>query len=368
MRLSLTGEQDELRATVSRFFAENSPMRRIREVIDGDLGFDPALWKRMTGELGLAGLAIPEQYGGAGYGVVERSVVLEEAGATLVPSPFFASAVLAAEVLLGVGDEAACGRLLPGIAAGERIATVAISESDGGWGTPVQTSAIERDGGWALTGGKTLVVDGMAADFFLVYAQTSDGPGFFEVDASAAGLERVALRTFDPTRRMARLSFTDCPAVRIGADVTEKLAAIADRVVTALAAEQLGGLRQAMRMAVDYAKLRVQFGRVIGSYQAVKHLCVDCYVDWELANAAVRHASWVADESPAELPAAAAFTASLVGPAYFRVAETSIEIHGGIGFTWEHDLHFYYKRAKSSQHLLGGTASHRSALVSALGV
>jgi alkylation response protein AidB-like acyl-CoA dehydrogenase len=367
MRLLLTAEQEELRATVRRFFADNSPMRRIREVIDGEPGFDPALWKRMAGELGLAGLAIPEQYGGAGYGAVERSIVLEEAGATLVPSPLLAC-TLATEVLLGIGDEDACARLLPGVAAGERIATVAISESDGSWGAPVHTAAVERDGGWVLDGGKTLVVDGMAADFFLVYAQTSDGHGFFEVAADAAGLERAGLRTLDPTRRLARLSLNGCPAVRIGGDVTQSLPTIADRVVVALAAEQLGGLRQAMRMAVEYAKLRVQFGRVIGSYQAIKHWCVDCYVDWELANAAVRHASWAADEAADELPTAAAYSASLIGPAYFRVAEASIEIHGGIGFTWEHDLHFYYKRAKSSQLLLGGTAAHRAALVTRLDV
>ncbi|GAA1720968.1 acyl-CoA dehydrogenase family protein [Fodinicola feengrottensis] len=353
MELVLTQEQEDLRATVRKFFQDQVPMSAVRAVVDG-ADYDAGLWKRMSSELGLTGLVVPESYGGAGAGHVERSVVLEEMGRFLVPSAFFSSAVLAVDALLTLDDEQARADLLPRLASGEITGTVAVAEDSVYWhpGT-TNTEAASTDTGWVLNGQKNLVVDGATAGVIIVYADE----GFFLVDGQAAGLTRTPLAVLDPTRRLARLEFSQVSARKLEcADAAAALRAMADLAAVALAAEQVGGLARSMEMSVDYAKVRVQFGRLIGSYQAVKHGCVDSYVDWELTSSVLRYATWVADNNLDELRTAAALVRSSVSPAYFRVAARTIQLHGGIGYTWEHDAHFYYKRAKSSELLFGDPA------------
>ena len=369
MNLVLTEEQEELQVTVRRFLADRSPLARVRQVMETPEGFDRALWDRMAGDLGLPGLAVPEAYGGAGLGQVDLSVVMEELGRTLTPSPFLASAVLATEALLAADDEDARRELLPGLAAGRTIATLAVAEG-GGWEPDAVAARAELDGGaWRLTGVKTPVPDGATADLVLVAARTGDELGLFAVEAGAPGLAGTALGTLDPTRRLARLELSGTPARRLVCeDAAGALAQALDLAALALAAEQLGGLQRCLDMSVDYAKVRYQFGRPIGSFQAIKHLCADMHVAMELSRSAVRYAAWAADEAPDELPVAAALARAACSEAFFRVAADTIQVHGGIGFTWEHDAHLYYRRAKSSELLLGGRRQQRAQLADRLAI
>lgn len=365
MKLVLTDEQEELRATARRFFEERSPMSRVRELIDGDQGYDHDLWKQLAGQLGLTGLAIPERYGGSGFGYVELSVVLEEMGRALVPAPFLASAVLAATALLASDDEEARRELLPGIAGGDTIAALAVREAGG-----EDTVTATEDGSPRLSGRSGLVLDGAHADVIVVAATTTSGErALFCVSGQADGLTRTALTSADPTRSLARLDFDATPARRLGcADATSALARVAGIAAVALSAEQVGGLLRCVEMTVDYAKIRMQFGRPIGSFQAVKHTAADMRMDAELAYSALRYASWAADESPDELPVAASLAKSSCSAAYARVTAQTIQLHGGIGYTWEHDAHLYYKRARSTQVLFGDPDRHRALLADRLGI
>jgi alkylation response protein AidB-like acyl-CoA dehydrogenase len=369
VNLVLTAEQEELQATVRRFLADRSPVSRVREVMGTPDGYDRALWERMAGDLGLPGLVVPEAYGGAGMGHVELSVVMEELGRALTPSPFLASAVLAAGALLATDDEEAKRDLLPGVAAGTTIATLAVAE-EGGWDpAATRARAVLDGGGWSLTGTKTLVPDGRAAGLVLVAARTGAELGLFAVDGAAPGLGRDALATLDPTRPLAKLELAGVPARRLVCeDGDGALSHALDLAGVALAAEQLGGLQRCLDMSVEHAGSRYQFGRAIGSFQAVKHLCANMHVAMELARSAVRYAAWAADAAPGELPVAAVLARSACSEAFFRVAADTIQVHGGIGFTWEHDAHLYYRRAKSSELLLGGQARQRAQLADRLGI
>lgn len=373
MQLVLDPEQRELRDSVRKFLTDQAPSAKVRAAMESEAGYDRELWRRMAVELGLLGLPVGEELGGVGAGHIERAVVAEELGRALAPSPFLGSAVLATDTLLAVGDEAANSELLPAMAAGELIAAVAVAEGGGAWDHSGGATAARPVGdGWVLDGTKTAVIAGDVADVLLVYASTSDGPGWFRVtagDQPAHGLRRTVLTTLDPTRRLARIGFSDTPATRLtGADPAAALALVADLAGVALAAEQLGGLERVLRMTVEYAGVRVQFGRRIGSYQAVKHGCADIYCDWELGASALRFASWAADHDREQLPVAAALAQSYLGPAYFRAATSAVQYHGGIGYTWEHDAHLYYKRAKSTELLFGPASAHRARLADRLGI
>ena len=376
MKLVLDTEQEDLRAAVRRFLSDKAPSERVRAVMDGAAeqgpGHDPAVWSGL-GALGVLGLVVPEELGGAGAGHVERAVVAEELGRALTPVPFMASAVLATDALLAIDDDGARTEFLPRLASGELIGTVAVAERGGEWDrTGGATTATERDGRWELTGTKTPVLAGDTADVVLVVARTPDGPGWFAVDAGAHGLTRRRLTGLDPTRRVARLEFDTTPARRLATgDATAAAAAVdlvADLAAVALAAEQTGALQRAMELTVDYAKVRVQFGRPIGSYQAVKHGCADMYSAWEHAVSVLRYAAWTADHDRGELPLAAALAQTYIGPAGFATATGMVQYHGGVGYTWEHDAHLYYKRAKSSEQLLGPPSAHRARLADRLGV
>jgi alkylation response protein AidB-like acyl-CoA dehydrogenase len=367
MELVLNAEQEDLRATVRKLLADRSAPAAVREVMVSERGDDPGLWKSLA-DLGALALVVPEELGGAGAGHVERAVVLEELGRAVAPTPYLASAVLATDALLALDAGAERDALLAALAAGEKVATVAVAEGGGAWDrTGGTTTAVERAGGWLLTGTKTPVIAAAVADVVLVYATTPDGPGWFAVDAGDVAV--TGLTGLDPTRRLARVQLADAPARPLAcADPAAALDLVADLAGVALAAEQLGGLQRAMELTVDYAKVRVQFGRQIGSYQAVKHGLADIYADWEHAVSVVRYAAWAADHDRTELPVASALAQTYLGPAYFRAATGMVQYHGGIGYTWEHDAHLYYKRAKSSQLLFGPTSAHRRRLADRLGV
>jgi len=344
--LILTDEQEALRDSVKRFCAEVSPPERVRALMDSADGYDPDAWRRMATELGLCGLAVPEEHGGAGYGIAELAVAAEELGAALVPGPFWASAVLGALLLTELaGDSPEAAALLAEVADG-RIVTVALDDGDG-------TEAA----GDVLTGTKRPVTDAVAADRILVVARLDGAPAVFDV--AAADTTRVPLATLDPTRRQARVELSGTPGVRLGPpDATAALNRALDRARVVLAAEQLGIARRALGMTVDYVSLRYQFGRPIGSFQAVRHGLADVYADCELAESAVRDAAYAADHEPDRLPLAAAVAQAYVSPAAFNAAAQAIQYHGGIGYTWEHDAHLYYKRAKTDEHLLGDGGRH----------
>lgn len=376
MKLVLDAEQEDLRAAVRKFLSDKAPSERVRAVMAGGPdegpGHDPAVWSGLAAQ-GVLGLVVPEELGGAGAGHVERAIVAEELGRALTPVPFLASAVLATDALLALDDDAARTELLPRLAAGELVGTVAVAERGGEWDrTGGATTATERDGRWELTGTKTPVLAGDTADVVLVVARTPDGPGWFAVDAGADGLTATRLSGLDPTRRVARLEFDATPARRLATeDATAAAAAVdlvADLAAVALAAEQTGALARAMELTVDYAKVRVQFGRPIGSYQAVKHGCADMYSAWEHAVSVLRYAAWTADHDRAELPLAASLAQTYLGPAAFTTATGMVQYHGGVGYTWEHDAHLYYKRAKSAEQLLGPPSAHRARLADRLGV
>jgi alkylation response protein AidB-like acyl-CoA dehydrogenase len=386
MTLGATQEHDELRASVRRFLADKAPLPRVRALMETEDGTDQAVWRQAGEQLGLQGLAIPEAYGGAGFTFAEQAVVLEEFGAALYGGPYLASAVLAANALLASQDEGARRDLLPGIADGSTIATLAFTEDDGSWDPAAsRLTAVKSGDGWQLTGHKSFVLDGHGATLILVAARTSAGLSLFAVDAvpgntvpgntvpgntGTAGLTRVSLPTLDQTRKLARLEFTDVAGRLIGSpgDAAAVLGHVLDVAAIALAAEQLGGAQRALDMTVEYGKIRHQFGRPIGSFQAIKHRCADLLLEVESLRSAVGYAAAAVAGSPAEVPVLAPLVKAYASDAYFHVAAESIQIHGGIGFTWEHDAHLYFKRAKASELLLGDGAYHRERLATRIGL
>ena len=369
MSMTFSEEQDELRRSVRRFLEQKSASADVRRLMETDEGYDPQVWAQMAEQLGLQGLALPEEHGGSGYGFLEQVVVLEEMGRTLLPAPYFSTVVLAATALAESGDDSAQKDLLPGIADGSTVATLAWVEQPTSWGVePVATTA-RRDGdGYVLDGRKTLVLDGHVASLILVVARTEAGPSLFAVDAAATGLSRRPLRTLDMTRKLAEIELAGVPARLVGAegaaaDVVERTLRLA---VVALAAEQVGGAQRCLDMSVDYAKLRVQFGRPIGSFQAIKHKCADMLLEVESARSAAYYAAWAAADDTDELPLVASLAKAYCSEAFANAATENIQIHGGIGFTWEHDAHLYYRRAKSTEQFLGSPAAHRDALAARL--
>ncbi|HKF78618.1 MAG TPA: acyl-CoA dehydrogenase family protein [Candidatus Dormibacteraeota bacterium] len=364
-------EQEELRSSVRRFCQGRSPSAEVRRLMETAEGYSPPVWKQMATQLGLQGLAIPERHGGLGFGCVELGIVLEEMGRTLLCAPYFATVAMAANALIASGDEVACAAHLPGIAAGETIATLALAEDTGRWDEESVTLAAERSGSaWTLTGHKSFVVDGSIANLVLVAARTWSGISLFAVDGGAEGLIRTALPTLDQTRKLARLEFARTPASLVGAEggASPGLSRTLDLAAIALAAEQVGGAQACLDMSVEYAKVRYQFGRPIGSFQAIKHRCADMLLEVDSARSAAQYAAWAVAEDSPDVPVAASLAKSTCSEAYFHAAAQNIQIHGGIGFTWEHDAHLYFKRAKSSQLFLGDAAYHREHLAQRIGV
>jgi alkylation response protein AidB-like acyl-CoA dehydrogenase len=368
---AFSAEQEELRHSVRRFLADRSAEAEVRRLMDTEEGFDPAVWGQMAGQLGLQGLAIPEEYGGSGFGFLELEVVFEEMGRALLCAPYFATVALAGSALLSAGDETARKELLPGIARGETVATLAVTEEDGDWSpATIATTAVRDESGWRLNGVKDFVIDGHVADLLLIVARSDDGLSLFAVDGAGDGVQRDALSTLDQTRKLARVSLTGTPGRLIGDAGTAwpVVERTLDLALVALAAEQVGGAQRCLEMAVDYAKTRVQFGRPIGSFQAVKHKCADLLVDVESAKSAAYSAAWCAAELNDELAAMASMAKAFCSEVYTKAAADNIQIHGGIGFTWDHPAHLYLKRAKSSELLFGDPIHHRSRLADLIGI
>jgi alkylation response protein AidB-like acyl-CoA dehydrogenase len=365
-------EHSELRATLRRFFGNRSPQSAVRDAIDSEPGYDVKLWRQMTDQLGLPGIGLPESYAGAGYSEQETTIVFEELGRALVPSPFFPTVALAAQLLLALDDEDAKLRYLPPIARGELVATVAIAEPDGSWHCQESSDvmAIERDGQWQLSGQKSTVLHADAAGLLLVAVTSGGNTSVFAVDPAAPGVTIVALSALDLTRRQSKVRFDDAPAVLIGRHgaAAGAVASMIDQASLALAAEQAGACGHLMQLCVDYAKTRHQFGRPIGAFQAIKHKLADMAFDVERMDSIVRHGATAAATGSPDFSVIASTAKVFCSEAFFRIAAEAIQVHGGIGFTWEHEAHLYFRRAKSSEYLLGSPVAHREILLQKLGV
>ncbi len=376
MRFSFTDEQEEFRRILRRFMEDKSPATEVRRLMETDAGSDQEVWRQMSQDLGLPAVHIPEDYGGQGFGFVELAIVLEEMGRALLCAPYFSSTVLAATSILNAGTEAQKQALLPAIAAGEIVATLAFTEDNGRWDSAgVEVTATPSDGGFRLQGTKSFVLDGHTADLIVVLARhpgssADDGLSFFTVPGDAEGLERRLLKTLDGTRKQARLHFNNVYAELLGEEgaAAAPLAKTLDQAAVCLANEMVGGAELLRESAVDSSQMRIQFGRAIGSFQSLKHKAADMLVDVELAKSAAYYAAAAAAEADDDLPALASLAKAAAAEAYMQTAIHTIQIHGGIGFTWDNDTHLWFKRAKSSEVFLGDPSYHRELLMQRWGV
>jgi alkylation response protein AidB-like acyl-CoA dehydrogenase len=372
MITTTTSDHIEIRNLAHAFLADRAPLARTRQFLD--VGFDSSAWRMLGKQLGLQGLALPEEYGGTGLGQVELAVVLEEMGRVLYSGPYFSSIVLAAHVLLTAGSAEQRTAHLPALADGSTIAALAFAEPGGPWdGAKAATTWRGHDGRYLLSGTKTLVINGADSDLLIVTAAESGGPvsalTFYLVRPGAPGTAVRQLPSFDQTRGLAAIELNDAEGELLGepGGAGPLLAATLRRAAILLAAEQLGAARRCLEMSVQYAGMRTQFGRAIGSFQAVKHRCADMLLDVETAVSAV---SLALAELTAGLDVAeaASLARAHCSEVFTQVATGTVHVHGGIGFTWEHDGHLYLKRAKSSEQLLGSPAQHRELLARAIGL
>ncbi len=357
-----TDEQRELARTVRDVVAKRADSAAVRAAAESPAGYDESLWTLLCEQVGVAALAVPEEYDGIGAGYLESHLVLEELARGLVPSPMLGSAVIAVQALLATGNEDACARLLPGLAAGETTAAVCWSGYEGHWGTDdLEVGAEGLDSDWTLTGDTYYVLGGDRADVLLVAASTPDGPALFEADPAAAGISRTATPAMDPTRPLSRVTFDAAPAALLatGAEVLQRVLSVAQ---TALAGEAVGAAARILELTVEYTGQRKQFGRPIGGFQALKHRMADMYVLVETA----RSIAYQAAESLAPVDAATA--KAYCAEAFQTVAGEAIQLHGGIAITWEHDAHLYFKRAHGCAQLFGQPREHLHELEAAAGL
>jgi alkylation response protein AidB-like acyl-CoA dehydrogenase len=370
MDFGFSQEQEMLRATARKFFENECTSTFVRQRMEEPAGVTDDFWTKLA-EQGWLGLVYPEQYGGAGLGFVDLVVLMEEMGRVVMPGPFFATTILGGVTILEAGSAAQKEEWLPRIAGGEAKATLAWTEPNVRWDAAgVTTTARAADGGFVLSGTKLFVPDAHLADVLVVAARTSEGPrpedgvSLFLVPKGTAGLEVKLLPTMDQTRKLCEVSLRD---VRLPAGALlgarnggwPVLARVLERATVALCAEMCGGAQRVLEMTTEYAKIRVAFGKPIGAYQGVKHRAADMLVDVENAKSLTYYAAWAVDENVAEAGLAASMAKAYVTDAYRKVAGAGIQLHGGIGFTWEHDLHLYFKRAKSSEFTFGDATYHR---------
>jgi len=365
-------DREALRESLRAFLAKYSPESEVRRLMAGDEGYDRELWQRMAAELGLPGFTVPAEYGGGGFGATELQVVAQELGRALLCAPFLASAVMATNVLLASGDAAAGQDLLPALADGSRIATLAATGESGSYdAADVWAGTAEPDGGggYRVSGRRQFVLDVLAADLYLVTATTADGPAVLAVEADAGAVTRGPMPTLDETRKQGWVEFASAPARVIGpaGGGAEILRQALVPSYVALAGELTGGARRALDLAVEYANVREQFGRVIGSFQAIKQKCADVLLAVEAATSAASAAAEAIDAGRPEHEALAHLALALAGEAFLFAATENIEVHGGIGFTWESAAHLYYKRAVAGAVVLGSARAHREHLLTAMG-
>ncbi len=377
MDFRFSEEQHALVDSARDFLASHSGPDAIRAAMTSELGYDKSVWQQIASELGWPSVHIPEAYGGLGLGYVDLVVLVETMGEALLCSPFFATVALAANTLLAVASETQKKELLPAIAEGRCTATLALCEKSGRWDAAGIEATARPDGdGFVLDGVKTWVVDGQTADLLLVAArkpgtQGEDGICVFALPAHTPGLDRKPLATMDQTRRLAEIRLTN---VRVGSEAClgecgaawPGLARTLDLAAIALSAEQVGGAQRCLDMAVAYAKERQQFGRPIGSFQAIKHKCADMLVAVESARSALYYAACIVDDQSDDLATNASLAKAWCSEAYFKCAAENIQIHGGVGFTWEYDPHLHFKRARASESWLGTPADHRERVAKSL--
>lgn len=360
--MELTREQQDFRDVVARFMSEQVPTSLIRRLMDDPLGHDAALWRRMSGELGLAGTHLPEAYGGDGFGAVELGIIQFEAGRTLCPSPLFGSAILAGYAILNAGSEADRRRLLPDIAAGERLAALVLDDLDDPTRVGRSISAREQGDTTRLSGSADAVLGGHCADLLIVAATGPAGVGLYELEARTRGVRVQPRRTIDMTRRFARIGLDDVPARPLGTPGRAGLETLWDQACTMLAMELVGGAVAQFESTLDYMRLRVQFGRAIASFQALKHRCADLLTQLELTRPVAVDATmrlgtddWAGHE--------AHMAKAMAADTAMEIARQAIQLRGGIGFTWEEDTQLWFKRAKSSEVLFGTPDWHRDRMV-----
>ena len=368
MEYSFSDEQQQFRGVVQRFMRDKSPMTEVRRLMATKDGFDRDLWMQSCDDLGLAGLHVPEAYGGSGFGFVEVGIVAEEMGRSLLCSPYFGSSILATSVILHAGSEEQKRDLLPDLIVGKTVACLAFAEASGHWNSDgVELTALQSGKDVLLNGKKKFVLDGCAADVIIVVARRPgthgrEGIGLYITEGMSTGLGRRSLDTIDETRKLAELSF-DGVRAQVLNDSEGVVAAIGhalDDGAIALANEMVGGAQALLDSTVEYTKLRMQFGRVIGSFQAVKHKCAEILLDVELAKSAAYYAAEARAENHPDVSMLASLAKATAADAYMRTAIEAIQLHGGIGFTWDHDTHLWYKRAKSSEVLLDDPTYHRN--------
>ena len=372
VQFALTEEQDVLRRTARRLLEDRAPLQRTREVMEGAQGYAPDVWSDMAAA-GWLGVAVEERYGGAGCGFTELSLLIEEMGRVLLPSPFLSTAVLSPALLGELGTEAQRREHVPSVVAGRRRVAVAVLEPSDRWAAEaIQTTAVRDGAGWVLDGVKAPVLDGAAADLVLVAARTPSGVSLFLVPAGADGLGVEPLSMLDLTRPQARITLD---GVRLDADALLGAEGDAwpavehalDLAGVALACDAVGGAQRALELSLDHATTRYQFGRPIASFQAVKHRLADMLVAVESAKSAAYYAARVAEDR-AELRIAAPVAKVKATEVFLEVATAMIQIHGGIGFPWEHDAHLFLKRAKTATLLFGSNRWWRARLGDRLGL
>jgi alkylation response protein AidB-like acyl-CoA dehydrogenase len=368
MDFGFSEEQEMLRQSVREFLDAECPMTYVRRMMEDERGYSEDQWKKMA-ELGWTGLIVPEAYGGAGLDMVDMVVVLEEMGRVVMPGPFFASVILGGLAIDLGGSEEQKNRHLPGIAAGTVKATLAQVEESGRWDAEgIALPARPSGGGFRLSGVKLFVHDAHNADLLVVPVRTAgagtEGITLLLVDGKAGGVSIRVLKTMDQTRKLCEVRFDD---VGVGGDAVlgevgggwRLLDRLVDRAKVALCAEMCGGAARVLDMSVAYAKVREQFGRPIGSFQAIQHKCANMMVQVESAKSATYYAAWAVANDVAEAHLAACMAKAYCSDAYRTVAAEGIQIHGGIGFTWEHDMHLYFKRAKGSEVTFGDATWNR---------
>jgi alkylation response protein AidB-like acyl-CoA dehydrogenase len=366
-RLADSDEQVELRDMVRRLLLRDAPVSAVRD----EPAFNRELWKRLSNDLGLVGLAVPEKYDGLGQTALEAGVVFEEMGRALYAGPYFACVGLAIPTLLQAADDEACMDLLPQIVAGQSVATVAIAEANGSWNVQATATEASRSANeWHLTGEKRFVLAGADADLLLVTARLGADISLFAVRADAPGVSTTRQQGLDLARPVAAVTLAGAPATLVGRPgaAPEIITAVIDEALVYLAAEQAGGAQACLEMCLQYVKTREQFGRIIGSFQAVAHTCVDMLQRVEFARSAARYALAAGVEKDSDFPVAARVAAAYCGKAFREVAVDTVHLHGGIGFTWEHDAHLYYRRAFASEHFFGRADEHYVAVADRIGL
>jgi alkylation response protein AidB-like acyl-CoA dehydrogenase len=356
MQFGLSESQEFLKDSARKFFAGECPSAEMRRLMETDTAYDAALWSKLTDQ-GYTGIIFPEAYGGVGLGKVELMLLMEEAGRALLPGPFFSTVVLAGSVLDAVASPAHKQKYLPPICRGEARATVAILESNASW-NPHDVQLTAANG--KLTGEKYFVSDAAVADFIIAVARN----GVFVVNAKAPGLKISAMTAMDLTRKLYVVEFNDTPAEEISA--TTDLARAFDVATAALSAELVGGMQRTLDITVEYAKTRKQFGKPIGTFQAVQHQCADMYLETESSRSAVYYAGWALEENSPDATVAVSIAKMYASDAARTVGNRGIQIHGGMGFTWENDVHLYYRRAKGSETAFGDATFHRERIASAI--